>query len=121
LLKRQPELKEEIRQYLESTRVPEGPCRFDVEASLQEFADHPEVFGLRENAARLADRSILLIGGTEDPDGTEEILLPLYKALQVEGANRQTVHIYPTGHSFDNVREQLAVDIATWLAQEGCL
>lgn len=54
---------EGIRRYLLSTRSPEGLARFDLEAGMKELVDHQDIYGLRENAASLADRSILLIGG----------------------------------------------------------
>jgi len=54
-----------VRQMLRSIRAPEGPARFDMGAGNQELFDNQKVFGLRENASRLADRSILIIGGWE--------------------------------------------------------
>jgi pimeloyl-ACP methyl ester carboxylesterase len=107
---------ERIRRMLWSTRRPEGPARFDVEAGLKEFIDYQDVYGLRENAANLADRSILLIGGWEDEEVTiDQFLLPLYRALKGAGAVKVTFLVYHTDHDFSNERRRLASDIAGWL------
>jgi pimeloyl-ACP methyl ester carboxylesterase len=110
---------EDIRRLLLSTRSPEGPARFDLESSLQELVDHPDVYGLRENAVNLADRSILLIGGWEDEEVTiEQYLLPLYRALRGAHAAKVTILVYHTDHEFSNVRQRLASDISEWLLRE---
>jgi dipeptidyl aminopeptidase/acylaminoacyl peptidase len=116
---RNPAFAEGMRRWLLSTRVPEGPARFDMEASLHELIDHPDIFGLRENAKKLADRSILIFGGWEDTGPTiDQHLLPLYRALRGAGAEKVTFIVYHTDHSFSNVRQRLAADIAEWLLRE---
>lgn len=118
-LERNAAFAESIRRYLWSTRAPEGPARFDMDAGLKELVDHQDVYGLRENAANLADRSILLIGGWEDEQVTiDQYLLPLYRALRGAGAAKVTFLVYHTDHGFSNVRQQLASDIAGWLLRE---
>jgi len=110
---------EGIRRVMLSTRAPEGPARFDFEAGLKELVDHQDVYGLRENAPNLADRSILLIGGWEDKQVTiDQYLLPLYRALRGAGAANVTFFTYHTDHDFSNVRQQLASDIAGWLLRD---
>jgi pimeloyl-ACP methyl ester carboxylesterase len=110
---------EDMRRWLLSTRTPEGPARFDMEAGLKELVDRQDVYGLRENAANLADRSILLIGGWEDEQVTiDQFLLPLYRALRGAGAAKVTFLVYHTDHGFSNVRQRLASDIAGWLLRE---
>ena len=110
---------EGIRAWLQSTRLPDGPARFDPEAGLQELMDHPEIFGLRENAVKLAGRSILLFGGWEDQGPTiDQYQLPLYRALKSAGAEKVTFIVYHTDHSFKNVYQRLATDIAEWLHRE---
>jgi pimeloyl-ACP methyl ester carboxylesterase len=108
-----------IRSMLLSTRWPEGPARFDMEATLRELAEHQDVYGLRENATKLADRSILLIGGWEDVEVTiDQYLLPLYRALRGSSAAEVTFLVYHTDHNFSNVRQRLASDIAGWLPRD---
>ena len=115
-LQRSAAFAEGIRRVLLSTLEPEGPARFDMEAGLKEFVDRQDVYGLRENAANLADRSILLIGGWEDEQITiEQFILPLYRALRGAGAAKVTFLVYHTDHDFSNVRQRLASDIAGWL------
>jgi pimeloyl-ACP methyl ester carboxylesterase len=107
---------EAVLDYLWSTQAPLGPARFDPQACLEELIDHPEVFGLRENAARLADRSILMFGGWEDEGpNIENYQLPLYRTLKAAGAKDVTFIVYHTTHNFSNVRQRLASDIARWI------
>jgi len=111
-----PSFAEQMRQFLMSTLAPKGPARFDLEADLKELADHQDVYGLRENAGRLADRSILLIGGWEDEQTTvDDVLLPLYRSLKAAGASDVTFLTYHDDHGFGTVRQQLAADIQQWL------
>ena len=118
-IQRNKSFAENVRRVLRSTRVPEGPARFDVEASLQELVDHQNSYGLRENAEKLADRAILLIGGWEDEQATiDQYLLPLYRALRAAGAAKVTFLVYHTDHDFSNVRHRLASDITDWLRRD---
>lgn len=81
---------------------------FDPKGLLQELADGQELFGLVENAAALADRSIVIFGGWEDVNVTiDDSLLPLYRALRAAGARDVTFRTYHTDHGFRNVREAL--------------
>lgn len=108
----------DMRQMLMSTRAPEGPARFDLDEGFKELADHQEVYGLRENAARLTARSILLIGGWEDQQATvEDVLLPFYRSLKSAGASDVTFLTYHDNHGFGTVRQKLAADIQQWLAR----
>jgi dipeptidyl aminopeptidase/acylaminoacyl peptidase len=110
---------EGIRHWMLSTCVPEGPAHFDYDAGLTLLVDHQDVYGLRENAANLADRSILLLGGWEDEQVTiDQFLLPLYRALKGAGAAKVTFLVYHTDHDFSNVRQRLASDMADWLLRE---
>jgi dipeptidyl aminopeptidase/acylaminoacyl peptidase len=108
-----------MRAWLFSTRAPEGPAHFDPEAGLQELIGHPDIFGLRENAGKLADRSILMFGGWEDEGPTiENYQLPFYRALKAAGAEKVTFIVYHTDHSFSNVYERLATDITEWIHRQ---
>ena len=118
-LQRNTAFADAIRRMMLATRAPEGPARFDFEAGLKELVDRQDVYGLRENAANLADRSILLIGGWEDEHVTiDQFLLPLYRALRGAGAAKVTFLVYHTDHYFSNVRQRLASDIAGWLLRD---
>jgi pimeloyl-ACP methyl ester carboxylesterase len=116
---RNPAFAEAIRKGMLSTRRPSGPAQFDYDAGLKMLVDHQDVYGLRENAAKLADRAILLLGGWEDQQVTiDQFLLPLYRALRGAGATDVTFLVYHTDHDFTDVRPQLASDIAGWLLRK---
>jgi hypothetical protein len=77
-----------------------------------------EVYGLRENAHRLSDRSILLIGGWADTGVTvDRVLLPFYRTLEEHRAEDVTFLVYHDDHGFGKVRDQLASDIADWIVE----
>lgn len=118
-LQRNQTFAQEFRRWLLSTRAPEGWVRFDLETNIQELFDHPDIYGLRENAAKLADRSLLIFGGWEDMEPTiDQYLLPLYRALRNAGSEHVTFLVYHTDHSFGNLRQRLASDIVEWLLRE---
>jgi len=113
---RDPAYAATIEQVLESTAAPSGPIRFDVSATLDELAHGQSTYGLIENARKLSDRSILLIGGWEDESVTiDETLLPLYRALKTAGAGKVTFLTYHAGHSFSGVRTAMHQDLLEWL------
>jgi len=101
---------------LASTAAPEGPIRFDFQAALKELMEGQAVYGLRENADALADRSILMFGGWEDVNTTvDDYLLPLYRALRAAGAEDVTFQVFHTDHGFGNVRDELHQWILDWV------
>ena len=109
---------ETILDMLRSTQAPEGPVRFDLEATLTELAEGQEAYGLRENAQRLSDRSVLLIGGWKDTGVTvDRVLLPFYRALESNGTEDVTFLVYHDDHGFARVRDKLASDIAEWIEE----
>jgi fermentation-respiration switch protein FrsA (DUF1100 family) len=111
-----PEFAAMVNRLLASSAAPSGPIRFDVDSTLEELRRGQEVYGLLENASRLADRSILLIGGWEDVNVTiDDTLLPLYRALRAAGAEDVTFKTYGAKHSFTTVREQLHRDLIEWI------
>jgi pimeloyl-ACP methyl ester carboxylesterase len=110
------EFGEAFSQSLLSTRVPDGPVAFELESVLQELTENQHVFGLQENAANLADRSILLIGGWDDMFvSIDQYLLPLYRALKREGAEKVTIAVYQDDHEFSQVRGDIANRIRDWI------
>jgi dienelactone hydrolase len=105
-----------VDELLASSAAPAGPIRFDVAFTMQELAEGQAVYGLIENAAKLADRSILLFGGWEDENVTvDHSLLPLYRALRAAGAGDVTFKVYHTDHSFGGVRADLHADLIRWI------
>jgi pimeloyl-ACP methyl ester carboxylesterase len=115
--KRNPALAAAIDKMVAETTGPAGPVRFDPQANgIAELSAQMDVYGLRENASRLADRNILIVGGWEDESATvEQYLLPFYRALKRAGAANATFLVYHDGHNFVRVRERLARDIREWV------
>jgi len=110
--------RERVRRLVQSALAPEGPARADFDATWRDLSENQDIFGLQENAARLADRSILLIGGWEDRNVTmDEYMLPLYRSLREVGAEDVTFQVYHDNHGFGQVRERLANDVRSWVRQ----
>lgn len=101
---------------LADTKTPEGPIRFEPSDCLREMAENQDVYGLIENASRLSNRSILLIGGWEDVSVTvDNTLLPFYRALKAAGTEDVTFKVYHATHGFGTVREELIKELGKWI------
>jgi len=113
---RNPSLKEMFDSMFKEIEAPKGPVRYKSGGAIKELIDHINYYHLRKSAPALADRDILLIGGWDDINVTiEQNLLPLYRALRKEKAERIKFIVYQTDHSFRNIRKQLAADIEQWI------
>ena len=105
-----------LHQVLMASAAPQGPIRFDVDQTLEELADGQANYGLLENVERLADRSVLLVGGWDDENVTvDQTLLPLYRALRKARNRDVTFKVYGADHSFAAVRPDLLADLSAWL------
>jgi hypothetical protein len=81
------------------------------------FADIDK-YDLVKHAGVLSRKDILIIGGWRDEENPiEHHILPLFRALQRHEAKQVQIEIFDTGHSFSNVRTQLANRIVFWLKQ----
>lgn len=119
LMQQNPDMDRQVRAMWARQLAPNGPVRGDADFVYDEMVKGQQTYGLRENAAALADRRILMIGGWDDGNITiEHLLLPVYRALKANGAKNVTFLAYQDGHGFSRVRGELAGDIATWLAGE---
>jgi pimeloyl-ACP methyl ester carboxylesterase len=88
----------------------------DLDATFQELKADGNRYGINETAPRVADRSILLIGGWEDQVVTvDQTILPYYRALKKAGAADVTFLVYHADHQFRSVKQKLASDIRDWL------
>jgi dienelactone hydrolase len=113
-----PDYAAALHEVLDASSAPTGPIRFDVDATLRELAEGQATYGLLENADRLADRSIMLIGGWEDENVTvDETMLPLYRALREAKAEDVTFRVYHSDHGFGSVRSELHADLLAWVHQ----
>lgn len=114
----EPEFAAGLNAGLESMAAEGRPIRFEVQTLQQELIDGQTTLGLRENASRLADRSILMFGGWEDINTTvDDYLLPLYRALRSAGATDVTFSVFHTDHGFGNVRPELHTEVRDWLTR----
>ncbi len=101
----------------DSYRYPEGPVRFEGRESIDELTAAPDRYDLLLKAGRLVDRDLLLVGGWDVPwVSFEAHILPFYRSLRSEGAERIALEALPCGHSFAPVMEQLCGVITGWLS-----
>jgi dienelactone hydrolase len=77
---------------------------------------HKDDYDLIRHSKELASKAILLIGGWQDQAiPIEDHILPLYRALQKHGAKNLKIVVFDSDHSFENVRDELAELIITWI------
>jgi esterase/lipase len=71
---------------------------------------------LRRSARQLAPKDILIICAWDDPMATvEQIILPVYRALKKEKAQKVQITAFQDGHSFGRSRAELAQAILKWI------
>lgn len=113
-----PEYAATLHRLLAESASPQGPIRFDVDRTLQELVQGQATYGLLENVERLADRTVLLVGGWDDENVTvDQTLLPLYRALRKAGDRDVTFNVYAADHSFAKVRPDLHADLLVWIGR----
>ncbi len=118
---RNDEMKKMIDQMFLNLTAPKGPARFETGALPHEMVKDgvikiDSIFDIKKNAASLAEKDILLIGGWNDVQTTIElIVLPIYRALQNENANRVKMLAFQDDHYFKNTREELAKTLIDWI------
>jgi pimeloyl-ACP methyl ester carboxylesterase len=96
--------------------APDGPVRFVGKDALAELIEHANEYDLRMAAPKLSEKNLLIIGGLDDENVTlEEYLLPLYRALESEGASSLQFEIVPDNHSFSHVRDRLFTIVRSWI------
>jgi pimeloyl-ACP methyl ester carboxylesterase len=116
-----PEIKKMMDQSFDDITFPKGHLRFETGASPREVAEagldkiNP-AYDLKKCAPLLASRDILLIGGWDDVQTTmEAFILPLYRALQLEGAKSVRLIAFQDDHYFKESRAMLAETVIEWL------
>lgn len=76
----------------------------------------PPCLYLKDNAAKLADRNILLIAGWDDLNiSIEHLILPLYRAIKAEGSENIRIAAFQDGHGFRGHREALGDTVISWI------
>jgi pimeloyl-ACP methyl ester carboxylesterase len=100
-------------EYTRWLTAPGGPLRADPRALVASLRAHPE-WELARHAPRLAARPVLLLDADFNPFHDEMV-----EALRVSGARRLTEMTWPTDHSFNDRRVELARAVVGWV-REGC-
>jgi hypothetical protein len=71
-----------------------------------------------KNVKELVTRDILIIGGSRDQESILEVhVLPIFRALQSNGAEKLSIEIFDADHSFETVREALAQRVIAWIKE----
>ena len=87
-----------------------------AEELFAEIFEDMDKYDFVKHAEALSCKDILIIGGWRDQENTiEHHILPLFRALQKQGAKQVQIEIFDADHSFTNARSQLADKIASWL------
>ena len=92
--------------------APGGPLRADARPLVASLRAHPE-WALARHAPRLAGRPLLLVSIEENPYHNDFV-----NALRGAGAERLTAHVWPTDHSFNDRRVELARTVVGWVRNE---
>ena len=84
--------------------------------ALEELLANSDKYDLVKHANNLSEKSLLIIGGWNDQASTlEGHVLPLIRALQVQGAKRVKKVILDSDHLFEEKRTELANEVVSWL------
>jgi uncharacterized protein len=121
---RNPEMKNTVDKMFDDLAVPKGHVRFEINETPAEIAKRGlenmnPLYDVRKCAQSLASKDILLIGAWNDELTTmEQIVLPLYRALQKEKAQHITIVAFQDDHWFRSTRDELAHTLVGWLKAE---
>jgi pimeloyl-ACP methyl ester carboxylesterase len=73
-------------------------------------------FYTKRNASRLADKDLLIICGWDDPMVTmERYIIPLYRALKQENAQKVQITAIQDDHTFSKSRDKVAQVLTEWI------
>jgi len=120
---RNEEFKEMIDDMFDRLAAPAGPVRFPEggmpkDVSEETIAAADSTYDLRKAAPLLSSKHILLIAGWDDLNVTmDHHILPLYRALQKEKADKMTIKAFQDDHAFNEVRPELAETIIDWIEE----
>lgn len=123
---RNPETRKMIDEAYARLSAPTGPVRFakggtPTEMVEMNIIESNPTYYLRACAPLLAQKDILLIGGWDDYFGSvenaviDDFMLPFYRALQNEKAQRVKIVAFQDNHSFRKSREDIANVIKEWI------
>ncbi|MCP5098794.1 MAG: alpha/beta hydrolase [Chloroflexi bacterium] len=108
-----------VDEIFDSLKSPQGPVNFSGKAAIkQELIQNPDPYDLTSRAAQLSNRNLLLLGGWDDLNVVfEHHVLPLYRSLKKEGAEKVNIKAFQDNHAFENSRKELATTISNWIKE----
>lgn len=84
--------------------------------TLEELLANSDKYDLVKHAGNLSEKSLLIIGGWNDQASTlEGHVLPLIRALQLQGAERVEKVILDSNHAFEGKTAELTDVFVRWL------
>ena len=101
----------------EMLKHPNGPMRFlDTYPIEDELLPNQSHYDLISQAANLVDRDVFLMGGWDDLESPiEDHLLPCYRKLKEQGAERVSIKMFQDDHVFQSSRSALVDAIMDWV------
>lgn len=118
LIKKNSNLRNGYLKFFQSIQKPLGPVDFKYSDPLNELDENYEYFDIISNTNKLRNAHILLVGGADDNVvSLEDYILPLYRNLEQTKNTTVDLAIYQTGHSYENVTENLLETIENWIKE----
>jgi len=121
---RNPEMQKEIDKMFDELKAQTEVVRFGLSGTAKGIAERKIIelnptYDLRYCARLLSKKNILLIAGWDDNNASiENIVLPLYRELKKEKAERVKIIAFQDNHSFRNSRNELAQTIIEWIKKD---
>ncbi len=118
---RNDDFKQMIDNMFEQLTAPDGPVRFPEggkpkDITGEDIAAADSTFDLRKYAPLLLLKNILLIAGWDDVNVTmDHYILPFYRALQKQNADKVTIVAFQDDHAFKKVRQKLTDTVIEWI------
>jgi pimeloyl-ACP methyl ester carboxylesterase len=117
-IKQDPEYAKKVTANLETIRSPKGPVLFRDDL-LTDLIDNRAIFDIDYLSPLLKDRDILLISGWDDSvTAIEDNILPFYRSLIKNCANKVKIEAIQDDHEFLHSRDRLVEIIMDWLNKE---
>jgi cephalosporin-C deacetylase-like acetyl esterase len=108
--------KEFFLNFLQEETTTSGTRSPGAEACISQLLERFNEYDPVKNVKALVNKDILILGGWRDPYSTlEDHILPVFRALQSNGAEKLHIELLDADHSFKTVRDDLYIRIITWI------
>lgn len=115
-LETNPDLRSGYSGFFQSLKKPHGPVDFLFDDPIDELMQNQDNFNIMDQANKLANVDILLIGGADDRVvSMENYILPIYRKLKQNEGQSLTLKIYQDGHGYNSYCNELIADITSWI------